>query len=47
MQGAEIKEEGSIQKYMTKSEIETQRSGLLIMTQRYFVLDNNRIIGVR
>ena len=36
MQGAEMEEEGSVQKYMTKSEIEEQRSSLLIMTQRLF-----------
>ena len=34
MQGAEIGDEGSVLKYMTKSEIEEQRSSLLIMTQR-------------
>ena len=34
MQGAEIEDEGSVLKYMTKSEIEEQRSSLLIMTQR-------------
>ena len=32
MQGAEIEDEGSVLKYMTKSEIEEQRSSLLIMT---------------
>ncbi len=40
MQGAEMEDEGSVLKYMTKSEIEEQRSSLLIMTQRrvfYFV----------
>ena len=37
MQGAEIEDEGSVLKYMTKSEIEEQRSSLLIMTQRLFV----------
>ena len=36
MQGAEIEDEGSVLKYMTKSEIEEQRSSLLIMTQRRF-----------
>ena len=36
MQGAEIEDEGSVLKYMTKSEIEEQRSSLLIMTQRFF-----------
>ena len=35
MQGAEIEDEGSVLKYMTKSEIEEQRSSLLIMTQRF------------
>ena len=34
MQGAEIEDEGSVLTYMTKSEIEGQRSSLLIMTQR-------------
>ena len=36
MQGAEMEDEGSVLKYMTKSEIEEQRSSLLIMTQRIF-----------
>ena len=36
MQGAEIEDDGSVLKYMTKSEIEEQRSSLLIMTQRLF-----------
>ena len=35
MQGAEIEDEGSVLTYMTKSEIEEQRSSLLIMTQRH------------
>ena len=35
MQGAEIEDDGSVLKYMTKSEIEKQRSSLLIMTQRH------------
>ncbi len=35
MQGAEIKDEGSVRKDMTKSEIDEQRSSLHIMTQRY------------
>ena len=35
MQGAEMEDEGSVLKYMTKSEIEEQRSSLLIMTQRH------------
>ncbi len=34
MQGAEIKDKGSVRKYMTKSEIDEQRSSLHIMTQR-------------
>ena len=34
MQGAEIEDDGSVLKYMTKSEIEEQRSSLLIMPQR-------------
>ena len=38
MQGAEMEVEGSVLKYMTKSEIEEQRSSLLIMTQRLFCL---------
>jgi hypothetical protein len=38
MQGAEIEYEGSVLKYMTKSEIEEQRSSLLIMTQRLIFL---------
>ena len=37
MQGAEMEDEGSVLKYMTKSEIEEQRSSLLIMTQRPFL----------
>ena len=37
MQGAEIEDEGSVLTYMTKSEIEGQRSSLLIMTQRLLV----------
>ena len=36
MQGAEIEDDGSVLKYMTRSEIEEQRSSLLIMTQRLF-----------
>ena len=31
-----MEDEGSVLKYMTKSEIEEQRSSLLIMTQRLF-----------
>ena len=38
MQGAEIEDEGSVLTYMTKSEIEEQRSSLLIMTQRLLLL---------
>ena len=34
MQGAEMEDEGSVLKYMTKSEIEEQRCSLIIMTQR-------------
>ena len=34
MQDVEIEDEGSVLKYMTKSEIEEQHSSLLIMTQR-------------
>ena len=34
MQGAEIEDKGSVLKYITQSEIEEQRSSLLIMTQR-------------
>ena len=37
MQGAEIEDDGSVLKYMTKSEIEEQRSSLLIMTQRHVI----------
>ena len=36
MQGAEIEDDGSVLKYMTKSEFEKQRSSLLIMTQRLY-----------
>ena len=38
MQGAEIEDEGSVLTYMTKSEIEEQRSSLLIMTQRPIII---------
>ena len=39
LQGAEFEDKESVRKYMTKSEIEEQRSSLLIMTQRlYFIL---------
>ena len=38
MQGTEIKDEGSVLKYMTKSEIDEQRSSLHIMTQRHLFL---------
>ena len=34
MQDAEIEDEGSVLKYVTKSEMEEQRNSLLIMTQR-------------
>ena len=40
LQGAEIEDEGSVRKYMTKSEIEEQRSSLLIMTQHHFPSNN-------
>lgn len=40
MQGAEIEDEGSVLTYMTKSEIEEQRSSLLIMTQRLLLILN-------
>ena len=43
MQGAEIKDEGSVLKYMTKSEIDEQRSSLHIMTQRPFVVQKSNI----
>jgi hypothetical protein len=35
-QGAAMEDEGSVLKYMTKSEIEAQRSSLHIMTQCLF-----------
>ena len=35
MQGAEMEDEGSVLKYMTKSEFEEQRNCLLIMTLRF------------
>ena len=38
MQGAEIEDKGSALKYMTKAEIEKQRSSLLVMTQRLVFL---------
>ena len=38
MQGAEIKDEGSVLEYMPKSRIEKQRSSLLIMTQRHSII---------
>ena len=43
MQGAEMEDEGSVLKYMTKSEIEEQRSSLLIMTQRLFRTVRNTV----
>ncbi len=46
MQGAEIEDEGSVLKYMTKSEIEEQHSSLLIMTQRLFSSFNQHDIGI-
>lgn len=36
MQGAEIEDEGSVLKHMTESEIEKQRSSLLMMTKCHF-----------
>ena len=50
MQGAEIEDEGSVLTYMTKSEIEEQRSSLLIMTQRLYwicpqFVRNKKILG--
>ncbi len=55
MQGAEMEDEGSVLKYMTKSEIEEQRSSLLIMTQRlvkgliivFYVLFTSNFCNVR
>lgn len=38
MQGAEIKDEGSVLKYMTKSEIDEQRSSLHIMNSVILVV---------
>ena len=46
MQGAKIEDEGSVLKYMTKSEIEEQHSSLLIMTQRLFSSFNQHDIGI-
>ena len=46
MQGVEIEDEGSVLKYMTKSEIEEQHSSLLIMTQRLFSSFNQHDIGI-
>ena len=46
MQGAEIEDEGSVLKYMTKSKIEEQHSSLLIMTQRFFSSFNQHDIGI-
>ena len=40
MQGAEIEDDGSVLKYTTKSDIEEQRSSLLIITQRHFFVSN-------
>ena len=42
MQGAEIEDEGSVLTYMTKSEIEEQRSSLLMMTQRLGIIELQR-----
>ena len=51
MQGAEMEDEGSVLKYMTQSEIEEQRSSLLIMTQRLFCVialcDNDFLLRKR
>ena len=43
MQGAKIKDEGSVQKYMPKSEIDEQRSSLHIMTQRHLYKNAVRV----
>ena len=40
MQGAKIENEGSVLKYMVKSEIDVQRSSLCIMTQHLFFVYN-------
>jgi hypothetical protein len=42
MQGAEMEDEGSVLTYMTKSEIEEQRSSLLMMTQRLGIIELQR-----
>jgi hypothetical protein len=47
MQGAEIEDEGSVMKYMTKSEIEEQYSSLLMMTQRLFLHSTSMILAGR
>ncbi len=51
MQGAEILDEGSVLKYMTESEIEEQRSSLLIMTQHHLfcihLQDSLKSVGER
>ena len=46
MQGAEMEDERSVLKYMTKSEIEEQRSSLLIMTQRRNTTCHEEWLGV-
>ena len=38
MQDAEMEDDGSVLKYMTKSEIEEQRSSLHIMTHPHLIL---------
>jgi hypothetical protein len=43
VQGAEIEDEEGVLKYMTKSEIEKQRSCLLVVTHRYRVIERNDI----
>jgi hypothetical protein len=43
VQGAEIEYEEGVQKYMIKSEIEKQRSCLLVVTHRYRVIERNDI----
>lgn len=41
LQGAEIEDE--VLKYMIKSEIEKQRSSLLVVTRRHRVIERNNI----
>ena len=47
MQGAEIEDKGSALKYMTKAEIEKQRSSLLVMTQRPLKLCQSKYFRVQ